>query len=148
MTQETAASAFASAEHVRQVAQRIASMSEAIHYALRQLAQDLKQRDSSSAYALLTEEYALRARINILQVEAERFARANFPETQQQMIAILDNVNDAIKGAWSAEELTELVVSLVLFATSIACRNNAIISLLLSDLKQMVTKHQTVLATV
>lgn len=141
MNHDSTVSAFSTEEHVRQVAQRIAGLSEAIHHALRQLTQDLKHVDSSSGYALLTEEYALRARANILHVDAKRFARADFPATQQEVIAILHDVNTALKGACSAQQLTELIVGLVLFATSIACQNNATISLLLGDLKQQVATH-------
>jgi hypothetical protein len=142
MPTELTVNAFSSEQDIRQIAQRITGMSEAIHHALRQLAQDLPQRDSSAAYALLTEEYALRARVNILQVEAKRFARPDFPATQQDVIAVLDNVDEVLRGARSPEELTELIVSLVLFATSIACRNNATISLLLDSLKQQAASHR------
>lgn len=144
MRQYSTISAFASEEHVRQVAQRIAGMSEAIHHALRQLSQDLQHVDSTSAYAMLTEEYALRARTNILHVDAKRFARADFPVTQQEVIRVLDDVNTALKSALSAQQLTELIVGLVLFATSIACRNNTTISLLLGDLKQLVATSSVV----
>lgn len=134
--------AFSSEQDIRQIAQRITGMSESIHHALRQLAQDLQQRDSSAAYALLTEEYALRARVNILQVEAKRFARPDFPATQQDVITVLNNVDEVLRSTLSPEELTELIVSLVLFATSIACRNNAIISFLLDGLKQQAASHR------
>jgi hypothetical protein len=137
MSIEPVASAFYSDEQVRQVAVRISSMSEAIHHALRQLAQSLQQHDSSAAYVLLTEEYALRARTNILQVEAQRFARTDFPISQNEVLAVLDEVDRALTIMRSPEELTELIVSLVLFATSIACRNNSITALLLRELQQL-----------
>lgn len=112
-------------------------MSEAIHHALRQLAQSLQQHDSSAAYVLLTEEYALRARTNILQVEARRFARTDFPISQDEVMTVLDEVDRALAIVRSPDELTEVIVSLVLFATSIACRNSSITALLLRELKQL-----------
>jgi hypothetical protein len=144
MHTELTVNAFSSEQHVRQIAQRIGAMSGAIHEALRQLAQNLQHHDPSAAYALLTEEYALRARVNIMQVEAKRFARPDFPATQQDVLAVLDNIDEVLRSSRSPEELTELIVSLVLFATSIAGRNNAIIALLLDGLKQQATSDRTV----
>jgi hypothetical protein len=143
MSKEPVANAFSSDEQVRQVASRISGMSETIHHALRQLAQNLQQHDSSAAYVLLTEEYALRARTNILQVEARRFARADFPTSQDEVMAVLDEIDRALAIVRSPDELTELIVSLVLFATSIACRNSSITALLLRQLEQVATSLRT-----
>jgi hypothetical protein len=137
MPKELAVSAFSSDDQIRQVALRISGMSEAIHHALRQLAQSLRQHDSSAAYVLLTEEYALRARTNILQVEARRFVRTDFPTSQNEVMAVLDEVDKALAIGRSPDELTELIVALVLFATSVACRNNSITALLLRNLEQL-----------
>lgn len=143
MSREPVASAFSSDEQVRQVALRISGMSEAIHHALRQLAQSLQQNDSSAAYVLLTEEYALRARTNILHVEAQRFARIDFPISQDEVMAVLDEVGRALAIVRSPDELTELIVSLVMFATSIACRNSSITALLLRNLEQLATGRRS-----
>jgi hypothetical protein len=139
MPKEPLASAFSSDEQVRHVALRISGMSEAIHHTLRQLAQTLPQHDSSAAYMLLTEEYALRARINILQIEARRFVRTDFPIAQDEVVRILDEVDRTLAAVRHPDELTELIVSLVMFATSIACRNNSITILLLRNLEQLAT---------
>lgn len=143
MPTELSVNAFTSDEHVRQVAQRISGMAEVIHHALRKLAQDLQHNNSSMAYALLTEEYALRARANILQIEAKRFARPDFPLAQRDVIATLDEVAEVLRSSRSSEEFTELIVNLVLFATSIACRNNSTISMLLGNLQQLALNHKT-----
>jgi hypothetical protein len=137
MPQENSPTAFSSEEHIRQVALRISRMSEAIHHNLRQLTEE-PNSNSSALYSLLTEEYALRARANILLIEGKRFARPGFPASQQEVLSALDDVEAAFGSVWSPEELTELIVGLMLFANSIASGNNPLIALLLNDLKQLV----------
>lgn len=133
---DSAASAFSSGNHVRDVALLIMKMSEAIHSALRRLAPGVAGTQSSSLYALLTEEYALRARANILLIEAERFARPNFPTIQQDVLGVLYQVEEELKGALSAERLAELIVGLMLFANSLVSKKNKTIFLLLQELKE------------
>jgi hypothetical protein len=141
MPQENLVSALSSEEHVRQVALRISKMSEAIHHTLRQLAENRSDSNSSTLYALLTEEYALRARANILLIGAKLFVRADFPITQQEMLSTLDDVESALTTVWPQEEFTELLVALMLFANSISSHNNKIISILLNHLKQLFLNH-------
>lgn len=116
-------------------------MSEALHRRLRQLNERESKSNSTEVYALLTEEYALRARANILLIEGKRFARPDFPTTQDDLLKLLDDVEAALGTTWSPEALTNLMVGLMLLANSIASRNNEIISLLLQDLKQQIVEH-------
>jgi hypothetical protein len=141
MPSQISPSACATEDHVRQLAQRMCRVSEALHRRLRQANDGEWKSDSTAVYALLTEEYALRARANILMIEGKRFARPDFPTTQQDVLTVLDDVEAALVTTWSPQALTDLMVALMLFANSIASRNNEIISLLLKDLKKQTDEH-------
>jgi hypothetical protein len=137
MTQENSTAAFSSEERVREVALRLFRMSELIHQCLRQLASS-EVGGSSTVYALLTEEYALRARANVLLIERRRFTRSGFPATQHEVLTILDGLEAALAAAWSPDQLNELILGLMLFANAIAYKNTRVIALLLEDLRELV----------
>ncbi|MGO4478702.1 hypothetical protein AB4Z32_20845 [Massilia sp. 2TAF26] len=137
--QDTMASpAFSSAEYMRDIALQVMRMSEAIHHTLRQLTSTSSADQSTSPYALLTEEYALRARANMLLIEAARLARPDFPVTQGAVLEILKGVEAQLSRAGSLEELSDLVVALLLFTSSIISRRNQVISTLLQNLDDTV----------
>jgi hypothetical protein len=126
--------ALATAEHVRETAALFIRMSEAIHHALRELAGS-NSENSSSAYALLTEEYALRSRANMLMIEATRFAHPGLGITQQEMLNTLEAIYVKLESACEPNELSEIIIGVVLFANSIVSTKNNIIHFLLSELK-------------
>lgn len=141
MQQIMGTNAFSSGEYVREIALRIMHMSEAIHHTLRQLtsAQSPESR-GMSPYALLTEEYALRARASILLIEAERLARPDFPVDQAAVLDILGHVETALSQSRSADDMNELIAGLLLFTSSIISRRNQIIAVLLDSLQQTVAE--------
>lgn len=139
MKQNIDAQALTSDEQVRELASLFIRMSEAIHHALRELAGS-KSQNAASAYALLTEEYALRSRANMLMIEASRFARPGLDTTQQEMLNTLEAIYTKLKSACTLEELSEIIIGVVLFANSIASPKNHIVSFLLNDLKKAVIK--------
>ena len=129
--------AFSSGERVREIALRLMHMSEAIHHALRELtSRPFATSSDTSPYALLTEEYALRARINILLIEAERLARPGFPVSQARVLAILGEVETTLAQSNSSDDMNELIASLLLFTSSVISRRNGIIVVLLDNLQQ------------
>ena len=137
----TATQAFSSADSVRDIALQVMRMSEAIHQALRQhTAASPSDSKATSAYALLTEEYALRARASMLLIEAERLARPDFPVSQADTLATLTQVENRLSQSSSLDELSELITGLLLFTSSIISRNNQVISMLLQNLEQAVAK--------
>lgn len=140
MQHTMATQALSSAESVREIALHVMRMSEAIHQALRKYTL-LSPVDPSatSAYALLTEEYALRARATMLLIEAERLARPVFPVSQADVLATLTQVETRLSQSSSLSELSELITALLLFTSSIISRNNQLISMLLQNLEQAVT---------
>lgn len=143
MQQQNDSPALTSEEQVRELASLFIRMSEAIHHALRELAGSRSQ-NAASAYALLTEEYALRSRANMLMIEASRFARPGLTITQQEMLNTIDAMHSKLKGAHTLEELTEIIIGVVLFANSIASQKNHIVTFLLNDLKSSVDKFDTI----
>ena len=130
--------ALSSEEQVRELALLFIRMSEAIHHALREVAVS-KTQDAASAYALLTEEYALRSRANMLMIEASRFARPGLDLSQHEMLNTLGALYVKLKGARNIDELAELISGVVLFANSVASKKNNIILFLLNDLKTSIS---------
>ena len=92
MQHTTATQALSSTESVREIAMQVMRMSEGIHQALRQHTTTSADPNTISAYALLTEEYALRARASMLLIEAQRLARPDFPVNQEKVLATLAQV--------------------------------------------------------
>jgi hypothetical protein len=132
--------AFSSAESVRDIALSVMRMSEAIHNALRQLTSTSQvDQATTSPYALLTEEYALRARANMLLIEAARLVRPGFPISQGAVLDILKQVETRLSQSTSLDEMGEVMAALFLFTSSIISRRNQIISTLLDNLAQTVT---------
>jgi len=143
MQQITGSNAFSTGECVREVALRLMQMSEAIHHVLRKLTSAPAPVSSrTSPYALLTEEYALRARASILLIEAERLARPDFPASQATVLDILGKVETTLSQSNSSDEMNELIASLLLFTSSIISRRNPIIATLLENLQQTVAEVQ------
>jgi hypothetical protein len=141
MQQTTESNAFSSGECVREIALRLMHMSEAIHHALRKLTSTPSAASSgTSPYALLTEEYALRARASILLIEAERLARPGFPASQERVLDILGEVETALAQSNSSDDMNELIASLLIFTSSVISRRNQIIAVLLENLQQTVAE--------
>jgi hypothetical protein len=139
MQSTTASQAFSTTEYVRDVALQVMQMSEGIHHALRRLTSTPSADDATtSPYALLTEEYALRARANMLLIEAARLARPRFSVSQAAVLEILKRVETGLSQSNSLEQLNEVVVALLLFTSSIMSRRNQVIETLLDNLAQTV----------
>lgn len=139
MQDTTAPHAFSSAEYVRDIALQVMQMSEAIHQALRQLtSMPSADQTTASPYALLTEEYALRARANMLLIEAARLARADFPVSQGAVLKVLKRVEAKLLQSASLEQLSDIVVALLLFTSSIFSRRNQVIATLLGNLEDTI----------
>jgi hypothetical protein len=139
MQHTMATRAFSSAESVREIALHVMRMSEAIHHALRQLTSTPSaDQTATSPYALLTEEYALRARANMLLIEAARLARPDFPVSQGSVLEILKRVETRLSQSASLEQLSDVVVALLLFTSSTISRRNQVISTLLENLEETV----------
>ncbi len=136
MQHTMATQAFSSAESVREIALQVIRMSEAIHQVLRKYTSaSPADPNTTSAYALLTEEYALRARASMLLIEAKRLARPDFPVSQTDVLATLTQVETKLLQSSSLNELGELITGLLLFTSSVISRNNQVILMLFKNLE-------------
>lgn len=136
MQHTMATQAFSSDESVREIALQVIRMSEAIHQVLRKYTSASPGDPSTtSAYALLTEEYALRARASMLLIEAKRLARPDFPVSQTDVLATLTQVETKLLQSSSLNELGELITGLLLFTSSVISRNNQVILMLFKNLE-------------
>jgi hypothetical protein len=135
MHTENKSQALASPDQVRELALLFIRISEAVHHALRELSSS-KSQNAASAYALLTEEYALRGRANMLMIEAGRFARHGLDTTQREMVDTLEAIHQKLKSGCASDELAELIIGVVLFANSVASTKNHVVSFLLVDLQK------------
>lgn len=127
--------ALSSERKVHEVAKAIASLSEAVHQALRRLSLNILSSDSVTPYALLTEEYAIRARANILLVDAKRFVIQDLNIMHGELIAFLNKMESKLNEVKCLDELSELVVGLMLFSNSIVSKKERVITFLLQELK-------------
>lgn len=139
MHKQNISQALASEEQVRELASVFIKISEAIHQALRELTVG-EQKNAAPAYALLTEEYALRSRANMLMIEPNRFARPGLETTQQEMLDTLEAIYLKLKSACAVEDLSEMITSVLLFANSTASKKNYIATFLLEDLKKLIVE--------
>jgi hypothetical protein len=129
--------AFSSEEKVQDIATIILRMSDTIHDALRRLSTNVIDSSPISSYALLTEEYALRARARIILEEAKRLVIQDFEMSQEELISLLTKIKLKFNTVSCIEDLSELLVGMMLFSNSIVSKKSQIISFLLDDLKQL-----------
>lgn len=134
MTTNIEHQAFSSEEKVQEIARIIFRMSDAVHHALRRLSSNILTSGSLTAYALLTEEYALRSRANILLIEANRLVILDFDISQEELIASLSKIEVRFDSVTNLDDLSELLVALMLFSNSIVSKKKRIISLLFDNL--------------
>ncbi|MES2150270.1 MAG: hypothetical protein V4508_10800 [Pseudomonadota bacterium] len=90
-----------------------------------------------TSYALLTEEYALRARANILLIDARRFVTPDFNFPQGELIDFLSKLEMKFGEIVDIDELSELLVGVMLFANSIVSRKSSVIFFLLKNLTSL-----------
>lgn len=135
MQKQNELQALASEEQVHELALLFIRMSGAIHDALRELAGG-EPKNAAPVYALLTEEYALRSRAHMLMIEPSRFARPGLETTQREMLDTLEAIYVKLKSACTLDELSEMIMGVMLFANSTASRKNHIATFLLNDLKK------------
>jgi len=135
MTIDIELRALSSREKVQEVAEIIESLSESAHHALRRLSFNIVSSDPVRSYELLTEEYALRARARILTIDAKRFVNQDLCVVHVELIAFLFQLNRKLNDVKCLDELSELIIGLLLFSNSIVSKKGPVISFLLQDLR-------------
>ena len=126
--------ALSSLEKVREVSAIITKNSDAIHSALRRFSAAVPTTGSGTAYALLTEEYALRARAHILGNDAERFVVSDFLVSQEELVRELLDTEERFRSLGNLDELSDLVTALILFSNAIVSKKNTVMLFLLKNL--------------
>lgn len=127
-------SALSTNEDVMEFAHSLLRVSDQLHRTLRQLT-SVARNDSGTAYALLTEEYGLRARTNILLNDSARHQLEGLSFSQQELLQALEQVGRYIENADSLEVLSSTVSDLVTFATSISPGKEKIVNFLAGELE-------------
>ena len=128
--------ALSSVDNVREVARIITFNSDGVHAALRRLSATITGSESVASYALLTEEYALRARAHILENDANRFVVNDFDVTQEDLLVELKETEARFAKVENIDELSELLIALILFSNAIVSRKNSVLRFLFKNLSE------------
>lgn len=134
---DTKSQAFSSEEKVQEIAKAIIRVSDAMHQSLRRMSPHVISNSQITSYALLTEEYALRARANILLIDASRFVTPDFNFPQGELVDFLSKLEMKFGEIVDIDELSELLVGVMLFANSIVSRKSSVIFFLLKNLTSL-----------
>jgi hypothetical protein len=134
MRPDTTVQAFSSEVKVKAVATKIIALSDRVHEALRRLPPDIVTGALLTPYALLTEEYALRFRANILITDAARFVMADFDRSHEEVMSSLQAIETKLNNVNNLDGLSDLLSGLTLFSNSIVSKKKQIISLLFENL--------------
>ncbi|HRQ58630.1 MAG TPA: hypothetical protein PLN31_14550 [Azoarcus taiwanensis] len=110
--------ALATAENVSALANALSKLADKLHHTLRRLTAE-PSGDATIAYALLTEEYALRARANILHNDAGQHTLPDVNFSQAALIETLEAVERRLGEASSLEVVQSIVSDLITFASAI-----------------------------
>ena len=133
--------AFSSEEKVQEFANNIIRISDATHHALRRLSNEILTNDSITSYGLLTEEYALRSRANILKIEAKRFVILDSALLQSELAASLVKIEEMIGNVSTLSKLADLLIAILLFANSVVSRRNNVIEFMYSEMQKISTER-------
>jgi hypothetical protein len=128
--------ALHSYEDVKEFANGLLRITDQLHRALRRLT-SMSNDYSGTAYALLTEEYGLRARTNILLHDSARHRLEGLSFSQQDLLRTLEQVGADIEIANSLEMLSSTVADLAMFATSISPGKERVVNFLAGELGMM-----------
>jgi len=136
MDTQMEAPALSTEHEVREVAMLLMRICGNIHEALRKASFGIHTDNSTLSYALLTEEYALRSRANVLLIEAKRLARSDLVQTQQTIYDILLAAQARIEESTSLHQLAELINSLMLFSNALMSIESSVVTTLIDHLRQ------------
>ena len=118
MSSSTTKPALQTPQDVQELSQGLAHVADALHNALRKLTAH-PNPDPSLAYALLTEEYALRARINILVNDADHHTVSGLKFSQSELLDLLEEKASQVTQTVSLETVRSIVSDLITLASAI-----------------------------
>lgn len=125
--------ALATAENVFALASALSKLADDLHQSLRRLAV-APSGDATIAYALLTEEYALRARTRVLQNDVGRHILSEINFSQTALIEALEVVAKRLGDANSLEVVQSIVSDLITFASAISPGKARVVNFLAREL--------------
>ena len=120
-------------QDVQELSQGLTHVADALHNALRTLTAN-PNPDPSLAYALLTEEYALRARINILINDLDRHTVSGLTFSQTELLRLLDEKSRQVVETDSLETVRSVVSDLITLASAIVPGKARIINFLVAEM--------------
>lgn len=118
MSSQEHSPALAEAEDIISFARALTHLAEKLHASLRRLTAG-GQCDTTVSFALLTEEYALRARASILHNSASRHSLLGIDFGQEELMNNLRLIENTISDASSLSVLQSVVSDLMTFSVSI-----------------------------
>lgn len=133
MTTPQCRPALATSDDIIAFSNTLSRLADKLHETLRRLTAE-RSGDTTIIYALLTEEYTLRARTNILQNDASRHALSDLNFSQDTLIGTLDAIETRLGGASSLEVVQSIVSDLITFAAAINPGKARIVSFLAQEL--------------
>lgn len=126
-------SALSTPDDVITLAEALNRLADKLHEALRRLTGQATG-DTTLAYALLTEEYALRARTNILRNDAHRHTLDELDFGQTAMMHTFDRIEADLQSARTLEEIRSIASDLITFASSITPGKARVMNFLAKEL--------------
>lgn len=121
--------ALSSVDEVVDFARMLSSSAETLHSSLKRLTASAGG-DTGLGYSVLTEEYALRARANILFHDGHRHVVHGAQFTQAELADAMHSVEERIKCASSLNDLLRAATDLITFASAIAAGNAKVLNFL------------------
>ena len=125
--------ALSTSDDVIALADGLSQLADKLHAALRRLTAK-PSGDTSIAYALLTEEYALRARTNILRNDAPRHTIDGLEFSQASLINALSQIEANLHEADTLEVVRSIVSDLITLASSINPGKTRVVNFLAKEL--------------
>lgn len=125
----TCAPALATLEDVTEFARMVLATADSVHAALKRLSTS-STKDPDIGYSVLTEEYAIRARANILLNDSARHTVANVGFNQANLRKFMGSMDKRIEECVSMADLLSTSTALITFASAVSSGNVRILEVL------------------
>ncbi len=123
------APALTTQEDITEFARMVLATADSVHAALKRLSES-SAKDLDLGYSVLTEEYAVRARANILLNDSARHTVENASFTQADLRNFMVATERRIAKCASMAELLSTSTDVITFASAISSGNASILNLL------------------
>lgn len=125
----TCSPALATLEDVTEFARMVFATADSVHAALKRLSTS-SAKDPDLGYSVLTEEYAIRARANILLNDSARHTVTNVGFTQANLRKFMGSMVKQIEECASMADLLSTSTDLITFASAVSSGNSRILEVL------------------